>query len=211
MSSQATTRLEDARLRHERDAANVERCEHLDVERSVADQLGKHLSTRGFEQWLMADVMHDLAERASRRLIELSSGAYTLVTDGTDFKIRDHRNADELRNARTLSGGETFVASLALALALADSITDLAAEATTPPIESLFLDEGFGMLDAETLDVVAAAIEDLGASGRLIGIVTHVRELADRVPFQIRVSRTASGSRVESAEPLLASPPQANS
>ncbi len=211
MSSQATTRLEDARLRHERDAANVERCEHLDVEYSVADHLGKHLSARGFEQWLMADVMRDLAERASERLIELSSGAYTLVTDGTDFKIRDHRNADEVRNARTLSGGETFVASLALALALADSITDLAAEATTPPIESLFLDEGFGMLDAETLDVVAAAIEDLGASGRLIGIVTHVRELADRVPFQIRVSRTASGSRVESAEPMLASPPQANS
>jgi len=211
LSAQATTRLEDARQRHERDTANVERCEQLDVEHSVADQLGKHLSARGFEQWLMADVMHDLAERASQRLTELSSGAYTLVTDGTDFKIRDHRNADELRNARTLSGGETFVASLALALALADSITDLAAEATTPPIESLFLDEGFGMLDAETLDVVAAAIEDLGASGRLIGIVTHVRELADRVPFQIRVSRTASGSKVEGAEPMLASSPRANS
>lgn len=211
MSSQATARLEDARLRHERDVANVERCEQLDVEYSVADQLGKHLSARGLEQWLMADVMRDLAERASERLTELSAGAYTLVTDGTDFKIRDHRNADEVRNARTLSGGETFVASLALALALADSITDLAAEATTPPIESLFLDEGFGMLDAETLDVVAAAIEDLGASGRLIGIVTHVRELADRVPFQIRVSRTASGSTVEGAEPVLASRPQANS
>lgn len=211
LSAQATTRLEDARQRHERDTANVERCEQLDVEHSVADQLGKHLSTRGFEQWLMADVMRDLAERASQRLTELSSGAYTLVTDGTDFKIRDHRNADELRNTRTLSGGETFVASLALALALADSITDLAAEATTPPIESLFLDEGFGMLDAETLDVVAATIEDLGASGRLIGIVTHVRELADRVPFQIRVSRTASGSTVEGAESMLASAPRANS
>jgi exonuclease SbcC len=191
----ASIRAQDARERLERDVANVARIEALEVETVVADQLGRHLSARGFEQWLMADVMHDLASRASARLAELSSGAFSLVTDGADFQIRDHRNADELRSARTLSGGETFLASLALALALAESITDVTASVTAP-IESMFLDEGFGTLDSETLDIVAGAIEELGSSGRLIGIVTHIRELADRMPARIHVLKTGSSSTV---------------
>ena len=191
----ASIRAQDARARLERDVANVVRIEMLEVETLVADQLGRHLSARGFEQWLMTDVMHDLAARASVRLADLSSGAFSLVTDGADFQIRDHRNADELRSARTLSGGETFLASLALALALAESITDVAAS-KTPPIESMFLDEGFGTLDGETLDIVAGAIEELGSSGRLIGIVTHIQDLADRMPARIHVSKTGSSSTV---------------
>jgi exonuclease SbcC len=148
-----------------------------------------------FERWIMADVMTDLADRASIRLSELSSGAYSLTTNGTDFEIRDHRNADEVRSARTLSGGETFLTSLSLALALSESITELAST-STPPLESMFLDEGFGTLDPETLDIVAAAIEDLGASGRMIGLVTHIRDLADRVPTRFDVQRGTNGSTV---------------
>ena len=94
-----------------------------------------------------------------------------------------------------MSGGETFLTSLALALALADSITDIAST-STPPLESMFLDEGFGTLDPETLDIVATAIEDLGSSGRLVGIVTHIPSLAERVPMQINVTPTPSGSVV---------------
>ena len=129
----------------------------------------------------------------------LSSNAYSLTTDGTDFSVIDHRNANEERSARTLSGGETFLASLALALALADSITDLGST-VIPPTESVFLDEGFGTLDGETLDVVASAIEELGAAGRLVVIVTHITELADRLPQHVRVSRTATGSTVSQTE-----------
>ncbi len=167
----------------------------LQTESAVAGELGRLLNARGFEQWLMADVMHTLADRATERLLELSGGAYSMLTDGTDFSIRDHRNADEVRGARTLSGGETFLASLSLALALADNIASLASEGA-PAIESMFLDEGFGTLDTETLDVVASAIEELGAEGRMIGVVTHIRDLADRIPVRFEVARTPNGSTV---------------
>ena len=79
---------------------------------------------------------------------------------------------------RTLSGGETFQASLALALALSDELADARRRARAARLESIFLDEGFGTLDAETLETVAATIENLGAGDRMVGIVTHVPELA---------------------------------
>jgi DNA repair protein SbcC/Rad50 len=97
-------------------------------------------------------------------------------------------NADETRSVRSLSGGETFQASLALALALADRITELAADGA-PALESIFLDEGFGTLDPETLDVVAGTIESLGHGERVVGIVTHVRELAERMPTRLLVRK----------------------
>jgi len=171
------------------------RIAELGAESAVAGELGRLLNASGFEQWLMADVMHTLAERASEAMFELSSGAYSMVTDGTDFSIRDHRNADEIRGARTLSGGETFLASLSLALALTDNIAFLAS-AGAPEIESMFLDEGFGTLDTETLDTVASAIEELGARGRMIGVVTHIGDLADRIPVRFDVARTPNGSTV---------------
>ena len=105
--------------------------------------------------------------------------------------VRDHANADELRSARTLSGGETFLASLSLALALADATAELSSEGA-PTIESIFLDEGFGSLDPATLDVVAAAIEELGSTGRMVAVVTHIRELADRMPVRFEVTKAGS-------------------
>ena len=197
--TQAIAARDDAIFRKQRDAINAERITELMEEQTVAAELGSLLSAKGFEQWLMVDVMIDLAERATERLSVLSSNAYSLTTDGTDFSVIDHRNANEERSARTLSGGETFLASLALALALADSITDLGST-VIPPTESVFLDEGFGTLDGETLDVVASAIEELGAAGRLVVIVTHITELADRLPQHVRVSRTATGSTVSQTE-----------
>lgn len=186
----ANTEDRIAREQHTR-----EQIEAKNNERVLASEVGKHLVAGMFERWVMTDVMTDLAERATTRLQELSAGAYSLTTDGKEFQIRDHRNADELRSARTLSGGETFLTSLSLALALADSITDIAST-STPPLESMFLDEGFGTLDPETLDIVATAIEDLGSSGRLVGIVTHIPSLAERVPMQIEVAPTPAGSVV---------------
>ena len=168
----------------------------LQQDRKLADELGKHLASGMFERWIMTDVMHDLAERASTHLLTLSGGSFSLITNGSDFQVRDHRNADELRNARTLSGGETFLTSLSLSLALAESITELAS-ATTPPLESMFLDEGFGTLDPETLDTVTAAIEELGASGRMIGVVTHIGELAERLPTRFDVQRGPQGATVQ--------------
>ena len=99
------------------------------------------------------------------------------------------------RSALALRSSAVVLASLSLALALADNIADLAPEGAAR-IESMFLDEGFGTLDPETLDVVAGAIEDLGAEGRMIGVVTHIRDLADRIPVRFEVGRTPTGSTV---------------
>jgi exonuclease SbcC len=91
---------------------------------------------------------------------------------------------------KTLSGGETFLASLALALALAESLARLSAGGhAVEALDSLFLDEGFGTLDGETLDIVVAALDALHGGQRLVGIVTHVRDLAERMPARLEVRR----------------------
>ena len=192
----ARVALANAEDRFLRQNTQSEQLVSLRQNQTIADELGKHLASGMFERWIMTDVMQDLAERASTHLLTLSGGSFSLITNGTDFQVRDHRNADELRNARTLSGGETFLTSLSLSLALAESITELASS-TTPPLESMFLDEGFGTLDPETLDTVTAAIEELGASGRMIGVVTHIGELAERLPTRFDVQRGPQGATVQ--------------
>jgi exonuclease SbcC len=171
----------------------------LEERAAVHRMLGNLLKADGFERWLLQVALDRLVRRATDRLRDLSGGQFSLISDDGDFLIRDHRNADEIRNVRTLSGGETFLTSLALALALAEDIAELATEGA-PRIESMFLDEGFGTLDPDTLEVVAAAIEELSASGRLIGIVTHIRDLADRMPVRFEVHKDATTSHVERVE-----------
>jgi exonuclease SbcC len=165
----------------------------------VAENLGNLLRTDGFERWLMNAALEQLVDAATGRLSELSGGQYSLELDESSFAVRDHANADELRSARTLSGGETFLASLSLALALAEATADLAPEGA-PRIESIFLDEGFGTLDADTLDTVATSIEELAASGRLVGIVSHIHELADRMPVRFEVTKTGGSATVKRIE-----------
>ncbi|MDE0075445.1 MAG: SMC family ATPase [Gammaproteobacteria bacterium] len=165
----------------------------------IAKDLGTHLSARSFGAWMQNQILAWLVEGATTRLRELSSGHYSLdLSDRNEFLVIDHRNADEPRLAKTLSGGETFLASLALALSLAEQVTNLAAHGSAK-LEALFLDEGFGTLDSETLDVVAATIEQLGTE-RMVGIVTHVPELADRIPVQYRVKKVGNSSSVERVE-----------
>jgi exonuclease SbcC len=199
--------LERARSEHAGIVAAVEAAARLRAQiaddealASTATRLGQQLGTNRFEQWLLNQAVAQLVSDASARLRELSSQAYSLEADESGgFQVVDHRNADELRSARTLSGGETFLASLALALSLADHVAQLAA-GTSARLDALFLDEGFGTLDSDTLDVVAAALEELGSHGRMVGLVTHVRELADRMPVRFEVRRAAETSTVERRE-----------
>ncbi len=164
---------------------------------AVARTLALHLRADRFEKWLLDEALQDLVDGATGSLYGLSGGAYSLcLDDRREFAVVDHRNADERRPVRTLSGGETFLASLALALALADRVAALATGGGAR-LESLFLDEGFGTLDPQTLDTVAAAIEQLQAGGRMVGVITHVRDLAERVPVRFEVSRGPGGSTVE--------------
>jgi exonuclease SbcC len=147
----------------------------------------------------MEEALEALVTGANDLLAELSSGAYSLRMDKRDFCVVDHHNADETRGVRTLSGGETFLVSLALALSLADQIGAMATEGAAR-LESIFLDEGFGTLDGDTLDVVASVIQELGATGRTVGLVTHVRELAEMVPVRFEITRGPRGSTVSRVE-----------
>jgi DNA repair protein SbcC/Rad50 len=192
----AVEAFEQARAKH---AALRQRVGDLREQEQVAKKLGHLLRSDGFEGWLMQSALEQLASQATDRLFELSGGQYSLVLQDRAFAVRDHNNADEVRGARTLSGGETFLASLSLALALSAATAELAPDGA-PQIESIFLDEGFGTLDPQTLDTVASAIEELGASGRMVGIVTHIRELADRMPVRLEVTKSGGSSRVERVE-----------
>lgn len=176
-----------------------EREKALRLEQQTAHELSLHLSAKAgrFESWLVNAALRRLVDGATEILGQLSNGQYALTTDESgNFLVIDRHNADEMRSAKTLSGGETFLASLSLALALADQLSDLAAEGGAK-LEAIFLDEGFGTLDAETLDTVAATVENLAAGGRMVGIVTHVRELAERVPLQLRVKKDHRTSTIE--------------
>jgi exonuclease SbcC len=197
----------DAHLRRiEADIAEADRL-HADHRRAVeqqqvADALAGHLAANRFEKWLLDEAVHHLVHGASEILRELSSGAHALAVDarGGGFLVVDHTNASQTRPARTLSGGETFLASLALALALADMVGGELACGQRARLDALFLDEGFGSLDPDTLDVVAAALDELGAGGRMVGVVTHVRELADRLPVRFEVRKVGGNATVERVE-----------
>jgi exonuclease SbcC len=196
LEARAGADADAAAERIERRVALRTHLETLRADQRVADDLGRLLGANGFQQWLLEEAIDQLVTGACERLFALSSGQFSLVRDGNQFAVRDHRNADDLRPVKTLSGGETFLASLSLALALADNVAALSA-AGAPRLESIFLDEGFGSLDPETLDVVAAAIEELGASGRMVGVVTHIRDLADRLPVRYEVTKLPDTSVID--------------
>ena len=102
-----------------------------------------------------------------------------------EIEIIDTWQADTRRDTRTLSGGESFLVSLALALALSELVSH------KTRIDSLFLDEGFGTLDNETLEMALLALDNLNAEGKTIGIISHVDALKERIPVQIKVRKGA--------------------
>ncbi|WP_433614347.1 AAA family ATPase [Dactylosporangium sp. CA-139114] len=181
-------RADAARMREQRD--------EMAREAQVAKALAQHLRADRFERWLLAEALDTLVEGASRTLRELSSGQYDLGHDKGEFFVVDHHDAGLRRAVRTLSGGETFQASLALALALSEQLAGLSAASAS--LESIVLDEGFGTLDTATLDTVAVTLENLAARGdRMVGVVTHVGALAERIPVRFEVRRDARTARIE--------------
>lgn len=165
-------------------------------EQQVARELGRLLRSNMFPEWLEAAALDTLVVDASHRLADLSGGQFELTHRDGEFMVVDHADADSVRSVRTLSGGETFQASLALALALSTQLSSMAAEGAAR-LDSIFLDEGFGTLDEATLEVVAATLENLAQGDRMVGVVTHVGALADRIPVRFRVRRDSRTSSVE--------------
>ncbi|HEU5484675.1 MAG TPA: SbcC/MukB-like Walker B domain-containing protein, partial [Microlunatus sp.] len=162
----------------------------------VARQLALMMSAKRFPQWLADAALDSLVADASSSLLQLSGGQFELTHDRGEFFVIDHADADSARSVKTLSGGETFQASLALALALSEQLSTLAAGGRTT-LDSIFLDEGFGTLDPDALEIVASTLENLAQGNRMVGVVTHVAALADRVPVRFQVSRDSRTSTIE--------------
>lgn len=137
---------------------------------------------RKFAQGLTLDNLVWLANQQLNRL----HGRYLLqrkASEALELEVVDTWQADAVRDTRTLSGGESFLVSLALALALSDLVSH------KTRIDSLFLDEGFGTLDSETLDTALDALDALNASGKVIGVISHVEAMKERIPVQIKVKK----------------------
>ncbi|MEH8685724.1 exonuclease subunit SbcC, partial [Klebsiella quasipneumoniae subsp. similipneumoniae] len=137
---------------------------------------------RKFAQGLTLDNLVWLANQQLNRL----HGRYLLqrkASEALELEVVDTWQADAVRDTRTLSGGESFLVSLALALALSDLVSH------KTRIDSLFLDEGFGTLDSETLDTALDALDALNASGKIIGVISHVEAMKERIPVQIKVKK----------------------
>ncbi len=153
-------------------------------------QLALDLRGNNFPDHLMAQVQQRLARRASQVLRNVTDGRFDLHLADGDYLVADAWAGGDMRSARTLSGGESFVASLALALALSDTLAGNAS------LGALFLDEGFGTLDRATLEAVANVLESLTDEGRMVGVITHVPELSERLPARLVVSKGPEGSTV---------------
>ncbi len=151
--------------------------------------LTQALRANEFQQFLLAEVEASLLGRAGELLFEISDGRYRLLLEAGEYSVQDLWNAGEVRGVRTLSGGETFLASLSLAIALSDYL------AGNRILGALFLDEGFGTLDPQALEAVAGALEKVRTQGRMVGVITHVESLSERLPARILVSKSVAGSR----------------
>ncbi|HLA30589.1 MAG TPA: SbcC/MukB-like Walker B domain-containing protein, partial [Pseudomonas sp.] len=138
---------------------------------------------RKFAQGLTLDHLVYLANQQIERL----HGRYQLARRGSgelELEVIDTWQADVARDTKTLSGGESFLVSLALALALSDLVSHKTS------IDSLFLDEGFGTLDGETLEIALDALDSLNASGKMIGVISHVEAMKERIPVQLKVHKS---------------------
>ncbi|MGY1682409.1 AAA family ATPase [Geodermatophilus sp. SYSU D01176] len=154
------------------------------------------------QSFVLAARLEQVAEVASRRLQEMSGGRYTFLHSdaqarhgargGLGLDVFDEYTGTR-RPTKTLSGGESFMASLALALGLADVVT---AEAGGIQMDTLFVDEGFGTLDALALDAVMNVLDELRRGGRTVGVISHLEELRTRIPTRLEVVAGRHGSRL---------------
>jgi exonuclease SbcC len=224
-SRSATETLERARAADETAARTLDRVRRLAGELTTAlaawapvrDELALATRVSAFAEgkaadnrlqmrlsaYVLAYRLSQVVGAANARLAGMSDQRYSLEhvatrgagesRGGLSLVVRDDWSG-ESRDPGTLSGGETFVVSLALALGLADVVTH---EAGGADLQTLFVDEGFGSLDAETLDDVLDILDSLRENGRAVGVVSHVAEMRHRIPTQLVVSKARTGSTVE--------------
>ena len=175
---------------------------------SLADTAGGTLNGKSkveLETYVQRAYFDRILRRANLRLMTMSSGQYEMKRresadnkkdkSGLELNVIDHYNGSE-RSVKTLSGGETFQASLSLALGLSDEIQSMAGGIQ---MDAMFVDEGFGSLDEDALNQAVKALGNLAEGKKLVGIISHVSELKDRIDKKIVITKNRSGERVGSS------------
>lgn len=203
ITSEAETAFGQAQKLEEQVARTKQRLERsrelrkqLEIEQGalrVYDLLANDLRSDKFQAYVLQEVFTELVKGASARLMLLTGERYSLQFEDDEIRVVDHDNADETRISDTLSGGETFLTSLALALELSDQVQRAVGAVN---LDSLFIDEGFGTLDPDTLALVAETLQGLRVGGRMVGIITHIPELRDEFAQQVIVTKRQGFSTV---------------
>jgi len=167
---------------------------------------GQTSSRVSLQRFVLSVLLDDVLLEASHRLLLMSKGRYNLlrkeersagnVASGLDLEVEDTYSG-RVRAVETLSGGEGFMAALALALGLSEVVQ---AYAGGIRLDVLFIDEGFGSLDPESLDLAIQTLMDLQQGGRMIGIISHVAELKEQMPLRIDIETSRLGSRIAMAD-----------
>lgn len=193
--------------RAENEAQVEELLRDIDAAELVLGTSSDAASRMSLSSFALASLFEDVAAHASDRLVDMTAGRYRLAHDlerrrgerrsGLGLKIID-LFTEESRDPRTLSGGEGFMASLALALGMADTVRGAAGGID---LDALFLDEGFGTLDPDALSDVLAVLDRLRTGGRTIGIISHVAELQQAITTRIMVEPSALGASVRLESP----------
>ncbi len=199
---QQSTQATIARLRealHERENRMKDQVLLADLADTLNGEGPENTLRMRLTSFVLAARLERVAEAATRHLSTMSEGRYRLLHDdarrghgkqGLDLKVHDE-HSDVERPTSSLSGGETFMAALAMALGLAEVVQE---ESGGIGMDSLFIDEGFGSLDDETLEHVMAALHTLHGEGRRVGVVSHVTEMHRAIPLQLHVVKGRAGS-----------------
>lgn len=185
---QSNVRLIQTKLEEHKEL--LKKKEALDYKLALLDDLDKLFKGKKFVEYVATTQLKYVSIEASKKLKEITNGNYGLeVDENGKFIIRDYKNGGAERDASTLSGGETFLASLALALALSAQIQLKG----TAPLELFFLDEGFGTLDDNLLEVVMSSLEKIHNDKLKVGIISHVESIKNRVPVKLMITPAESG------------------
>ena len=187
-------RVEDMKQRLVRSKELRQQLKTAEESHRLYSHLATDLRSDRFQAYVLEEAFTELVQGASTRLLTLTAERYSLQFADEKIVVVDYDNAGETRISDTLSGGETFLTSLSLALELSDQVQRAAGAVN---LDSLFIDEGFGTLDPDTLAVVSETIQSLQVGGRMVGIITHIPELRDEFNQQILVTKHQGYSTLE--------------
>lgn len=186
-------RIQQGHQQQQRSEVLQQELDILSAQHLLYERIYRDLSSRHLPDFLAKRILERVMAEGSQELVQLSNGRYCFELDeNEELVVLDAWNAQEPRSVKTLSGGESFLASLALALALNQYLSQ------GIQLDSLFIDEGFGTLDAESLEMAASVVEKLQLSGKCVGIITHIPELAERFEARIEVIKSETGAKLRS-------------